>query len=179
MGYKYDEATILDVAVEAALELGISQLTFGSLAKRSGINDRSIVYYFPTKEHLLSAVVVELGGRLRVGLDEAFGSEPLSPQELLDRAWPVLASPRFDRVFGLLFELVGLAGGGVEPYVHLAPELIRQWIDWLTPRVAISDQGDRRSAAAAVLAQIDGLLLLRLTAGPRVANQAARSLGIA
>ena len=49
MGYKYDRNEILAAAVEAVADDGLSQLTFGRLAKRIGINDRSIVYYFPTK----------------------------------------------------------------------------------------------------------------------------------
>ena len=40
--------------IDAVLDEGLSRLTFGRLAKRIGINDRSIVYYFPTKADLIA-----------------------------------------------------------------------------------------------------------------------------
>ena len=64
MGYKYNETEILDAAVQAALEDGLSRLTFGRLAKRLGIADRSIVYYFPTKADLLTQTIARIGGCL-------------------------------------------------------------------------------------------------------------------
>jgi len=48
MGHKHTKEEILDGALRAALDEGLSQLTFGRLAKRMGMNDRMIVYYFPT-----------------------------------------------------------------------------------------------------------------------------------
>ena len=43
MGHRHTKEEILEGAVAAAFEDGLSQLTFGRLAKRLGINDRTIV----------------------------------------------------------------------------------------------------------------------------------------
>ena len=49
VGYRHRREDILAGAVEAVLDEGISQLTFGRLATRLDINDRTIVSYFPTR----------------------------------------------------------------------------------------------------------------------------------
>nr|NIR60097.1 helix-turn-helix transcriptional regulator [Gammaproteobacteria bacterium] len=57
IGHKHDKQEILEGALAAALEEGLSRLSFGRLAKRLGIHDRIVVYYFPTKHELVSAVL--------------------------------------------------------------------------------------------------------------------------
>ena len=52
MGHKHTKEEILEGALAAAFDDGLSQLTFGRLAKRLGINDRVVVYYFPSKDDL-------------------------------------------------------------------------------------------------------------------------------
>ena len=178
MGYKYDEFEILDHAVDEVLEHGLRQLTFGRLAKRIGINDRSIVDYFPTKDALLLRVLEAIGVKLQPVLVEAFGSEDrLSEAELLHRAWPVMASADNDPIFDLFFELVGLAAASIDPFPAVAAGLMDNWLTWLTPRVHAAE-ADQRATALAVMAQLDGLLILRKTLGPEAADSAARHIGI-
>lgn len=172
MGYKYDEHTILEQALLEALDNGLSQLTFGSLARRMGISDRSIVYYFPTKDHLLLSVVTALGERLMPLLAQAFGEDPLPPDELFGRAWKVLATPRADPVIGLFFEVVGLGAAGVAPYADLGGAVLTAWLDWVEPFVD-APATERRETAIALVGALDGMLLVRAMLGARKANQAA------
>ena len=55
MGHKHTKSEILDGALAAAFEDGLSQLTFGRVATRLAISDRIVVYYFPTKDDLIVA----------------------------------------------------------------------------------------------------------------------------
>lgn len=173
MGYKYDAATIVDAATDAVLEDGLSQLTFGRLAKRTGIADRTIVYYFPTKADLLRATVDAVSAQFQVILGRAFPDTPMSADELFSNAWPVLATPSTDPVTALYLELIGLSASGVTPFDELAPVLAGQWVDWLTPKLDYDDADSRRCAALAITAVCDGLLVIRQTIGARAANQAA------
>ena len=66
---------------------------------------------------------------------------------------------------------------GTAPFADLAPVLIDDWLRWLEPRIAIEDPDKRHAAALALLAQIDGLLLLRTAAGSDAAQDAAGVLG--
>ena len=177
MGYRHTKQEILDGALALALDAGLSQLTFGRVAKRLGINDRTVVYYFPTKDDLISEVIVAMGLQLQETLAPAFTTPAATHIELLRAAWPVLAHPDADQVFALFFEANGLAATGREPYQTLIPQLVQMWIDWAADHITGSPT-QRRTEAETAIAIIDGLLLLRQLAGPDAAERAARRIGI-
>ena len=178
MGYRHTKQEILDGALATAMDDGLSQLTFGRVAKRLGINDRTVVYYFPTKEALITEVVISMGLQLQATLGEAFAAPAADHLELARAAWPVLARDETDRIFALFFEANGLAATGRAPFATLVPQLIEAWIAWVMLFLTGSEQG-RRAEAEAAIAVIDGLILLRLLAGPAAADRAAARLGVA
>lgn len=175
MGYRHSKAEILDAAVAVAADRGLAGLTFATVGERLGISDRTVVYYFASKPALVTAVVHALGADLQVLLDEAFGSGPLGPDELIERAWPVLATESGDRVFRLFFEAIGLASSGQAPYDALAPALLGGWVEWLTGRLRGSDPEGLRAAALDVVSRIDGYLLVRQVLGAEAADAAFRA----
>ena len=168
----------MEGALAAALEDGLSQLTFGRLAKRLGISDRIIVYYFPSKDDLVSEAILAMGLQLRQTLVAAFTTPAADHRELMAAAWPVVARPENDRVFALFFEANGLAAVGRDPYRELVPTLVQVWIDWAAEFIEGTPDRRRRQAETAV-ALLDGLLLLRQLAGPEAGDRAAATLGIA
>lgn len=177
MGHKHSKEEILEGALASAFDEGLSQLTFGRLAKRLGISDRIVVYYFPTKDELISEVIVALGLRLQETLAAAFAEPAADHLELAGAAWPIVARPETDRTFALFFEANGLAASGREPYRTLVPLLVEGWIDWATAFLT-GDAAHRRSQAEAAIALLDGLLLLRQLGGPEAADRAAVVLGL-
>lgn len=177
VGYKHTKEELLGAALDAALEDGLSQLTFGRLAKRLGTSDRVVVYYFPSKSDLVGDVVAAMGVRLQHALAPAFDTPAAGHLDLVRRAWPVLAAVEHDRTFALFFEANGLAAVGREPYATLVPTLVEAWIDWVAGLIEGAAER-RRSEAEAAIAVIDGLLLLRQLAGPEAAERAAAAIGI-
>ena len=177
MGPKHSKTDILDAALAAALDDGLSRLTFGRLAKRLGISDRTIVYYFPSKDELVGEVIVAMGLRLQEALATAFTLPAKDHRQLMAAAWPVVASPEHDRVFALFFEANGLAAVGRDPYRSLVPSLVQAWIDWAAEFIE-GTPARRRAEAETAIALLDGLLLLRQLGGPEAAERAARAVGI-
>jgi AcrR family transcriptional regulator len=177
MGHRHTKEEILAGALAAAVDEGLSQLTFGRLAKRLNINDRTIVYYFPTKDDLIGEVIVAMGMKLQTALAKAFAKPAGDHLELARAAWPFLARPEADPIFALFFEANGMAAAGIAPYDTLVPQLTMAWIEWMAAFLT-GNAKRRRSEAEAALAIIDGLLLLRQLAGAATANRAATRLGI-
>jgi AcrR family transcriptional regulator len=177
MGHRHTKEEILEGALAAALDEGLSQLTFGRLAKRLEINDRTIVYYFPTKEDLISEVLVSMGLQLQSTLAKAFTKPADNHVELLRAAWPVLGRAEYDAIFALFFEANGLAATERDPYQTIVPMLVETWIEWTTTFLQGTAK-QRRIEAETAIALLDGMLLLRLLSGPAAAQRVARRLGI-
>lgn len=177
MGHKHTRDDILDGAVQAAISDGLSRLTFGTLAKRLGVSDRVIVYYFPTKNQLITDVMIQVGERLQTVLARAFTEGAADHRELARAALPVLARKEFDPLFAVYFEACGMAAAGLEPFGSLAGQLVEGWVGWLAEFFA-GDPGRRRAEAEATLVLVDGVLLLRQLAGAAAANRAAVALGL-
>ncbi len=177
VGHKHTKDEILEGALEAAFADGLSQLTFGRLAKRLGISDRVVVYYFPTKGDLIGDVVVAMGLQLQVTLAAAFAEPAADHIELVAAAWPMVATADADPVFALFFEAIGLASIGRVPYRDLVPALVEGWITWAAGFVVGAPEQQRVEAETAI-ALLDGLLLLRQLAGADAADRAARRIGV-
>lgn len=172
MGHKHTKADLLEGALAAAFEHGLSQLTFGRVAKRLGISDRIVVYYFPTKDDLIGEVLYAMGAELQATLAPTLTTPAADHLELLRTAWPILARVESDPVFALFFEAGGLAAAGREPFRTLVPQLMQAWIEWAAEFVE-GTRTRRCAEAEAAIAMLDGLLLVRQLAGPEVADRAA------
>lgn len=178
MGHKHTKEEILAGALETAVADGLSQLSFGRVAKHLGINDRIVVYYFPTKDDLITNVMLAMGGDLQAALGQAFAGPATDHLALTKAAWPILTAPESEKVFALFFEANGLAAAGREPYRSLVTGIIAAWVEWLVEFFEGTEQ-ERRTEAEAAIALIDGLLLLRHLAGADAADRAAARLGVA
>ena len=177
MGHKHTREEILEGALAAAFEDGLSQLTFGRVAKRLGISDRVVVYYFPSKDDLVAEVLQAMGLQLQAALAPVFASPVAGHVELLRTVWPLLAREEVDPVFALFFEAGGLAAIGREPFRSLVPQLVEAWIGWAAAFIS-GTKVRRRAEAEAAIALLDGLLMMRQLAGPVAANRAARRLSM-
>lgn len=177
VGHKYTREELLAGALELAASEGLSSLTFGRVAKHLGVSDRIVVYYFESKDVLITEIVMAMGLQLQETLAAAFETPSADHLEMVRAAWPVLSTGGSDAVFALFFEANGLAVAGREPYAGLVPMLVEAWIDWAATFIAGGDD-HRRAEAETAVALVDGLLLLRLVAGADAADRAASRLGV-
>jgi AcrR family transcriptional regulator len=135
------------------------------------------VYYFPSKNDLVTEVLAAVGAQLQQALAPAFTTRATDHREVVRAAWPILARPDADPIFALFFEANGLAAAGREPYDAIVRQLVDAWIGWAAEHLE-GTPSRRRAEAEAAIALIDGLLLLRQLAGPEAADRAARRLGV-
>ena len=176
MGYRHTKEEILEGALAVAFDDGLSQLTYGRVAKQLGISDRVVVYYFPSKEDLVGEVLMGVGIQLQQALEPAFRSPAKDHLQLVRAAWPVMARAEADAVFSLFLEATGLAASGREPYRTLVPQLVEAWITWAADFLQ-GTAAQRRAEAETAIALLDGLLLLRQMAGSAAADRAAKRIG--
>ena len=162
-------------AVSYVLRHGAGSLSLRPLAAALGTSDRMLLYYFGSREHLLVSVLDRVGDELVAALSEAVPPGRSRPDELLRALWTVAREPAFDPVLRLYVEVLGQAAAHVAPFPAAAHRTAHRWLDWARERVDVP-VAERQDAAAALLATVDGLLLLRLAVGSEVAEQAARRL---
>lgn len=174
MGYKYSKSDLLAAAMEVASQVGLSNVSFGKVAKHLGISDRTIVYYFPSKQDLLQAVIAGFGFQLGQELQAAFAVPAARAEELIQKAWPTLTTSA-EPVFRLFFEAIGLAIYGRSPFAELVPKAMEGWVQFLMPALDLPE-AQQRTEAETALALLDGLMILHFTVGAESAKRALQRL---
>ncbi|MDX6315388.1 MAG: hypothetical protein QOF44_4852 [Streptomyces sp.] len=102
---------LLRLTADYVLEHGVAGMTLRRLGQTIGTNNRMLLYYFGSKEELISAALIEAGRRFPV-LARAFALLEDQQRPLIDRitaAWDAVAAAEnlpFHRTF---FEVLGLA----------------------------------------------------------------------
>jgi len=165
----------LSGAVKHVLRHGASGLSLRPLAAALGTSDRMLLYYFGSREHLLETVLDLVGDGLVAALSEAVPVGRSHPEVLLRAVWSVARDPGVEPGLRLYVEILGQAAAQVAPFPAAARRVAHRWLDWAQDRVDVP-VAERHDAAAALLATVDGLLILHLAVGSGVADRAARRL---
>jgi AcrR family transcriptional regulator len=165
-------AVYLSGAVEHVLREGVATLSLRPLAAALGTSDRMLLYYFGTRDDLLTAVLGAVGGQLQAGLAATLPDGAVPPGRMLDVLWASLQDPAAEAHVRLYLEVSGLAARGRQPFADLARRVAEDWLAWVAPRLDVDD-ADREATAAGLLAAVDGVLLVRAVAGRERAAAAA------
>ena len=167
----------MSAAVEVVQRVGLAELTYKRVGEHLGIADRTVVYYFPTKTDLVLAVLGVVAQRVGDAMAAILEERDLTPGQAMTAIWRSLASEELDPYFRVYIELLGLAIARRAPYEELHTRNYQQWVAWLEPRMA-GPVAQRRAAAIAAFAQVDGLLILRHLGLPEDALEGAHYLGL-
>ena len=114
---------LLSAAIRLFGRTGYAGTSLDAVARAAGIRKQTLLYYFPTKEALLQACVVEASGRVARALTRALDEESSGPRKaeavvhalfLLAEEWPEF--PSFVREAGRLGpEVVERFAAALEP----------------------------------------------------------------
>jgi len=164
-----------EATVDHVLRHGAGGSSLRPLAAALGTSDRILLYYFGSRELLLEAVLDLVGDGLVSALSDAVPPGRSPPEVLLRTLWSTARDPGVEPVLRLYVEILGQAAAGVAPFPAAARRVALNWLDWVQLRLDVP-AAERQDAAAALLATLDGLLLLHLAVGSDVADRAARRL---
>ena len=156
-----NEKRRLEIIAAAATHLvdhGFQNSGLRAIAKSAGISDRMIMYYFETKEELVSEALSLIGESLADGMDKSVPNGNLSPRQLLDELSDALKSEEVQAALRLWFEIVGLAMRGQQPYQKTAALLLLRSQEQIRKKL----RSDQKHRAREVLSTLEGQMMIDL-----------------
>jgi AcrR family transcriptional regulator len=161
-------AKLLDDVVEYLLSNGLAGLSLRPLAAGTSTSPRMLLYFFGSKEKLISEAMAQIRLRQRADFARALAG-PGGREERLVRAWSAWSSPKTERFWRFWF---GVYGAALQSPGQFAGFLERFISEWLTPfeqaiRAAGVPRARARRLATLSLAAMRGLQFDLLATGAR------------
>ena len=143
------------------LAAGLAQTGVRTLAQVAGTSDRMLLYYFANKDEILREALGAVAFRLAGLLDAAIPSGTrLAFDDLLTNVSGALRGPVLQPFMHVWFELVARAARGEQPFRMIAGLMADGFLAWISERLIVEKEADRRRQATLLLATVDGLALL-------------------
>jgi len=152
---------------------GLDALSLRPAAARLGTSDRMLLYYFGTKAALMEDVLGCVGQRFAAHLAAATRNVRIPPHQMVGFTAGLMATEAGKPYADIWFEIAARAARGDKAFAAAAENVAECWIAWIIRSVHFPAGVAPRSAAAMMLAIVNGITLLESTA-PSVAA-AARS----
>ena len=149
---------IVSAVAQHLLMEGIHNSALRALAKSVGISDRMIMYYFETKEDLISEALLLIAGELVSSLESVLPVGKVSREQIVDALRMTGRKPETVPGQKLWFEIIGLAMRDDGPYKKIAGQILDGWEEWIKDKLP----RNRVHLAASILAQIEGEMMINL-----------------
>lgn len=147
---------LLALVADHCVEHGVAELTLRRVAEAVGSNNRMLLYYFGSKEQLISAALIAAGSRFPLVLQSFEELEDDRPLERrLDAAWRSLSADVNLPYIRLFFEVFGLAVHQPGRFDEFLGSVSHQWADRVT--AVLRREGMTKAAAARTAREIVGL----------------------
>ena len=172
---------LLEGAIAAVAERGISDLSLRSLAEELGTSHRMLIHHFGSKEGLWVAIVREVERRQLDAVEGLALEEEASFADATRAWWRHISDPALWPNERLFFEVYGQGLQGREPAAQLLDGVVDSW---LRPTTEMAVRMGLAPYAAEAFARLGiavtrGLLLDLLATGNRVGVDAAMEHWIA
>ncbi|MGH7177935.1 MAG: TetR/AcrR family transcriptional regulator [Tepidisphaeraceae bacterium] len=150
---------LLDAAEQVAVRDGVGDVTLESVAREAGVSKGGLLYHFPTKSALITAIVERLARHCDADHDQALaqtapGAGAFTRAYLSARAEPL--DPQEEPVHTALLAAVGTDQQYLDPF----RKRLSEW------QARLESDGIDPATATIVRLAIDGLCLCRLMGLP-------------
>lgn len=154
-------ADLLARAVDYVCEHGVSQLSLRPLGQAIDCSPRLLLYFFSSKEELVTEVLAAAGERQRVLFARLQLEHLASPREVCRAIWRVMSTPEAEPIFRLFFEVYGLALQDRKRYARFLDRVVAEWLAYIgDPLVRAGwKPDDARAYATVVIAGFRGFML--------------------
>lgn len=182
MRTKDERGRLIAAVADQLLEHGSSGASLRGLAKAIGTNNRMLLYYFNSKEELLSAASLEVYSRfprLTSLMDHL--EQPGDIHEQLDAVWRDLAAPDSLPFLRFFFEAFGVASHQPERYATFLTTVTDTWPPAIIAALRREgiDEASARSLSLQIMALWRGLQFALLSGSPRDALDEAHRSAVA
>lgn len=165
---------LMDAMADHLLAHGLSGSPLRALAAAAGTSDRMLLYYFVDRSDLLAALLTHVAGRLTATLEAADDGRRRSEADMFAMLWAAACTPALGPYMTLFVDLAAAAGRGEQPHRTIAAAIAEGFAGWIGQRIA-APAGEHTARAFRIMAQLDGLFLLR---GLGLEAEAAAAAGL-
>ena len=152
---------IVDLLADHVLSRGLERASLRPLAAAAGTSDRMLLYYFPDKAALITAILTRIAQRLQVQLD-AFdvGAARRDAAQLQAGILEVARTQMFRPYMHVWLELAAKAARGEEPFRAIGAAIAAGFLTWISDRLEVEPPETRAAQALSVLTMIEGAVVL-------------------
>ncbi len=168
-------AVLIDRIAAIALAEGLDALALRGLADRLATSSRMLLYYFQTKDALVTATLLRISERMTELLRSLEKAPRSTPGALMEMVLTVFAAKEFAPFLRIWTEVIARGGRGEAPYNAISRLIVERWVAWTEARLLPETHGHAHAVAISLLAMIDGLTLLEM-ASPGCTEDARKLL---
>jgi AcrR family transcriptional regulator len=153
-------AELLDAVVDYVCKNGVAELSLRPLAQAVDSSPRVLLYYFKSKEDLVTEVLEQAGARQR-RLFDRLRTEHLGSSDACREIWNVMRAPAAESLFRLFFEVFGLALQDRKRYARFLKRVVEPWLEYIAAPFVESglSKTEARAHATIILAGFRGFLM--------------------
>lgn len=170
-------AELIERIADHLLDHGLAGASLRPMAAAAGTSDRMLLYYFPDREAVLTAVLEKIAADMAAGLDAAIRPGPLPFAPLLKELRAATQVPAFGRYMQLWLEVASRAARNEPPYRAVGEAIGRGFLAWATAHLQVNRGEDAQARATLLLAILDGLALMDSVGLTPLADAAAETVG--
>ena len=152
---------ILDSALDLFGSRGVDAVSLDEIARDVGIRKQTVLYWFPSKDALLDAVLEQVAGELVVVIDAAIRSADDDPLERIDAVVRAVFRPAVRRpaLLGLLREVSRLPAPHADRLRSMIQPMVDRCVDYLAAEMALGRlrRADPGLIAALAYATVTGI----------------------